>query len=228
MAKKTDNRDTADTDRQRGATFVEYALIVALVASVASVGVKGVTAVASAMFDNVKHSIEVGQGGVEVSDAPTTTTTTTTTIPPTTTTLPPTTTTTTTTRPPTTTTTTTTAPAGPTKTGATFGTSSTSVSFFGWNLATSVTVKGNNGAVLPNATVTVTLTYPVTAFGRTTYQTDTVTATTNAQGVATITAGPYGRSFFGNTTDVTLTISGITSGTVPWDGTAASQTILAP
>jgi Flp pilus assembly pilin Flp len=232
MAKKTDNRDTADTDRQRGATFVEYALIVALVASVASVGVRGVTAVASAMFDNVKHSIEVGQGGVEVSDAPTTTTTTTTTIPPTTTTLPPTTT--TTTKPATTTTTaptttTTTAPAGPTKTGATFGTSSTSVNYNGWYLATSVTVKGNNGAVLANATVTITLHYPVNWFGSTSFTDTTVTVTTDAQGRATINAGPFGRTtYWGNTTQVQLTISGITSGSVPWDGTAASQTILAP
>jgi hypothetical protein len=98
----------------------------------------------------------------------------------------------------------------------------------GWSLATSVTVLGNNGAVLPNTTVTVTLYYPVTVFGRTTYKTDTVTATTDAQGRATINAGPFGQSFFGNTTNVTLTISGVTSGSVPWDGTAATQNVDAP
>jgi Flp pilus assembly pilin Flp len=231
MARNTDRDGTAATDRQRGATFVEYALILALVASVATGGVKAVTAVASAMFGNVKHSIEVGQGGVEVSDAPTTTTTTTTTIPPTTTTLPPTTTT-TTTAPTTTTTrpatTTTTAPAGPTKTGATFGTATTSSSYFGWNLSTSLTVKGNNGAVLAGATVTVTLHYPVATWYGTTYTDTTVTVTTDAQGKATINAGPFGQSIWGSTSQVQLTVTGITSGTVPWDGTAASQTVNAP
>jgi hypothetical protein len=104
------------------------------------------------------------------------------------------------------------------------------VSYAGWSLSTSLTVKGNNGAVLAGATVTVTLHYPVTTYwGGTTYTDTTVTVTTDAQGKATINAGPFLRnSFFGNTTQVQLTVSGITSGSVPWDGTAATQTVAAP
>src|SRR3954452_244636 len=227
MHRNTDERGRAE--RERGTTLVEYALIVALVASVASVAVKGVTAAVGSLLGDVKHSIEVGQGGVETADPSTTT------APPTTQAPPVTSTTTTTTTPPTTTTTTAprtttpTAPPGPTKTGATFGAVTTSTTSAGWYFSTTVTVKGDNGAALANATVTVTLHYPVNLLGRITYQDDTLTVTTDAQGKATVTDGPYGRiAGWNSTTQVAVTVSGVTSGTVPWDGTAATVTANAP
>ncbi|MBV9951495.1 MAG: hypothetical protein JO291_06060 [Acidimicrobiia bacterium] len=233
MHRNRDEDGKKAVDRQRGATLVEYALIVALVASVGSVAVKGFTAVVSSVLGDVKHSIEVGQGGVETADAPTTTTTAppTTVAPPTSTT----TTTTTTTAPTTTTTTTaprtttTTAPPGPTKTGATFGPVTTSTTSSAWYLSTTLTVKGDNGAVLPNATVTVTLHYPVNFLGRITYTDDTVTVTTDAQGHATVSGGPYGRNtYLLGVSQVTLSVTNVTSGSVPWDGSAGSVTVLMP
>jgi Flp pilus assembly pilin Flp len=211
---------------ERGATVVEYALIFALVASVAMVGVRGVTAAVGFVLGDVKHSIEYGRGDLQAADPTTTTAPTTTTTAPTTTST--TTTTTTTTAPTTTTTTapttTTTAPA--TQSAGSFSSVSTSVYFyFYWTASTTVTVTGSNGAPLANATVKVQLRYPTKGWFGTTWNEDVVTVQTDSQGRATVTAGPYTR---GTTESVTFTIQGITSGTVPWNGSAATTTANEP
>jgi Flp pilus assembly pilin Flp len=192
---------------ERGATLVEYALMVALVALVSLAAIDLLEGAARQSYDRAEFS--VGRG--------TSVTTTTKPKPPPTTTKPVTTTTTrpaatTTTRPAATTTTT-----APRRSSAALVDVTTATSgWTRWTGSAVVRLTDTTGAAVAGARVQVR----VTAGG----STQTVTVTTDASGRATVDVGPYDW-LFGGITSAELTVVGVDGGNVPWDGVGPSTTI---
>jgi Flp pilus assembly pilin Flp len=214
-----------EQDRSRGATLVEYALIVGLVASVAMGAVEVVKSSADSKFNEVKHDIEGGEAvaGPQTSTPPTT-------APPTTS--PPTTaattTTTTTTKP---TTTTTTAPKV-TKGGGTFGpVDATKSGKKYWMAETVLTVQGSDGKPIAGAVMTVTIRLLVTdRWGDQNWEESEVEVTTGADGTVSVATDSLKSGSGKNSVDkVEFRLTGgELPGGVNWDGTETSASASQP
>jgi Flp pilus assembly pilin Flp len=205
---------------ERGATLVEYTLLVALV-----------TVVGIPAFDFLRHSVldhyERPAGYRDRNDEvvappPSTTAPPVTVAPTTTTTSPPTTTTTappptTTTRPPATTTTT----APRVVASATFSNATSwANTWYRWSGSAQVRVTDASGRVLAGAEVEIR----ITAGG----SERTVTVTTDSTGRATVDVGPYDYLYGYGTGSAGLRVVGVDAPNGTWDGNGRTTTIYAP
>ena len=239
LRRRPESVDSGRSTRERGATLVEYSLLVALLA-VPTIGA------AEMMQDGATTKVNSTAAGISTKTIPvvpttaggggsTTTTTTTTTLPPTTTTTTPPPTTTTTVAPTTTTTvapttTTTKASGSASSWTAPTATSTGNKKDKRWTVSPSVRVLDNLGAKVAGASVTVTITYK-DRDGR--WQRDSdVTSSTDANGNVTFTPSQA----FGTNTDsnykyaseVVFTITKVEKPGLTWNGSGSAVTVKNP
>lgn len=209
----------AQRSSQRGATLVEYSMLVAFVAVACMSALDFLGVGAETKFIRVNESVRTGEydetaappaggGSTPTTSAPTTTT-----------------------APAPTTTTSTTAPSGPTTTtapartaSATLGSTDSWTTYWGyaWTGSAVLTLRDAGGAPLAGATVTIRLQPDGGAAS-------TVTVTTSANGTATIDVGLYSRYTSDPVRKVDVIVVDVDAGSgTTWDGAASQVTVTAP
>jgi Flp pilus assembly pilin Flp len=205
-------RPTGEHDTMRGATLVEYALIVAVVAMVTMTSIEAMRGHVGAILGALTRDIETSS--YRRTPAGTTS------VPPVATTAPPSTAAPTTIAP----TTTTTTPA--TSGSADLANPTATSNGYTWTATSSVSLRDENGRPIADAVVTVTIRHQVRSWFGTSWQETQVEVTTGGDGTAAIQAGPYWRL---TTAEVEIQVTGATlPGGLTWDGQASSATAHAP
>jgi Flp pilus assembly pilin Flp len=224
---------------ERGATMVEYALIVAVFLVPLGYGVSFLMDSGSGQIEKVstgvarsdlEASTTIEDGGTATTLATTTTTsTTTTTAPTTTTTVKPTT---TTTAPTTTTTvkpTTTTTTVKATNSAGTMAQATATRSGNSWSATTTVTVKDDKGAAIVGAKVTVLVrTLQIDSKGKQTWVETTTTATSGAGGSIAVNATNLARTGNPYIDKVEFVLTDVQATGLTWDGNQAKTSVSVP
>jgi Flp pilus assembly pilin Flp len=228
--------DTSHMDRhrhprhaERGASLVEYALLVAVLALGTLAGLDALQSSASAAFREQAAEMSDPPAADVASNTPTTaapttappTTTPPTTAPPTTT--RPTTTTTSTTT--TTTTTTTTVPKATTATG-TWGATSATRDGNRWNASATLTVTDDRGQAVRGATASVKVEYRIDGGGWQTGQ--PVSGATSSSGTLQVSTADLARSGKSPVTSIRYTVTTVDAAGLRWVGGSPSTTLSAP
>lgn len=224
---------------ERGATLVEYALLVAVLAIPVGAGADVVFDSAKGKF--TKTAAEVGVQGEEgkvttTTEKPTTTTTTapTTTTSTTTTTVKPTTTTTTTTVKPTTTTTvkpTTTTTVKSTTSSGSFSSPTVTTVDKGkkWQATSTLTVLDDKGTPIADADVKIKVRWlEVNSKGKETWKEDTIDGETGKGGTATVDSGSLNLTSNPKVTKVEFTLVEVDADDLKWDGKQVGISASAP